>query len=228
MRDREFEGLQVKVQRLEKLSRALQIERNELSKKVQSLSGKDDRSPGAPTTDPGAESPSLPPTDSPQEPSPDPDSSPSPDPTPCSHSCHCGPELDTESPVGEACAQPLTAQDWGFSLRQRCSVSPPPPANWPACKPLLLRWMKLILSADPVSDSSREWVNVWSIVSGRVNLCLFWFLCGVHDNDGKIVPSRGFLSGIFLFFCFAPRSFWHLDNNEDLSKSIDAAWDCES
>ncbi|RXM91082.1 Alpha-taxilin [Acipenser ruthenus] len=36
--DREFEGLQVKILRLEKLCRALQIERNELSKKVQSLS----------------------------------------------------------------------------------------------------------------------------------------------------------------------------------------------
>ncbi|XP_006631414.1 alpha-taxilin [Lepisosteus oculatus] len=38
LRDKEFESLQVKVQRLEKLCRALQIERNELSRKVQSLS----------------------------------------------------------------------------------------------------------------------------------------------------------------------------------------------
>ncbi|RXN20291.1 alpha-taxilin-like protein [Labeo rohita] len=38
LRDKDFESLQVKVQRLEKLCRALQIERNELSKKVQGVS----------------------------------------------------------------------------------------------------------------------------------------------------------------------------------------------
>lgn len=38
LRDKELEGLQVKIQRLEKLCRALQTERNDLSKKVQDLS----------------------------------------------------------------------------------------------------------------------------------------------------------------------------------------------
>uniref|UniRef100_A0AAZ3RRQ4 Taxilin alpha n=1 Tax=Oncorhynchus tshawytscha TaxID=74940 RepID=A0AAZ3RRQ4_ONCTS len=54
LQDREFDSLQGKVGKLEKLCRALQNERNELSKKVQ---GPGDNSPGA-------ESPSLPPTDS--------------------------------------------------------------------------------------------------------------------------------------------------------------------
>ncbi|XP_045078059.1 alpha-taxilin isoform X2 [Coregonus clupeaformis] len=99
LQDREFDGLQGKVGRLEKLCRALQNERNELSKKVQGLSaGPEDDSPGD-------ESTSLPPIDS-QEPSPDPDTTTTPSsPTPC---CHCGPELDTEN---QACAAPLTAQE---------------------------------------------------------------------------------------------------------------------
>uniref|UniRef100_A0A8B9KXJ1 Taxilin alpha n=1 Tax=Astyanax mexicanus TaxID=7994 RepID=A0A8B9KXJ1_ASTMX len=42
LRDKELESLQVKVQRLEKLCRALQIERNELSKKVQGLNKPED------------------------------------------------------------------------------------------------------------------------------------------------------------------------------------------
>lgn len=37
LRDKELEGLQVKIQRLEKLCRALQSERNDLNKKVQDL-----------------------------------------------------------------------------------------------------------------------------------------------------------------------------------------------
>uniref|UniRef100_A0A8K9XG97 Taxilin alpha n=1 Tax=Oncorhynchus mykiss TaxID=8022 RepID=A0A8K9XG97_ONCMY len=101
LQDREFDSLQGKVGKLEKLCRALQNERNELSKKVQGLStGPGDNSPGA-------ESPSLPPTDS-QEPSPDPDTTTPSSPIPCSHGCHCGPELDTEN---QACAATLTAQE---------------------------------------------------------------------------------------------------------------------
>nr|XP_029506688.1 alpha-taxilin [Oncorhynchus nerka] len=101
LQDREFDSLQGKVGKLEKLCRALQNERNELSKKVQGLSTvPEDNSPGA-------ESPSLPPTDS-QEPSPDPDTTTPSSPIPCSHGCHCGPELDTEN---QACAATLTAQE---------------------------------------------------------------------------------------------------------------------
>nr|XP_013998638.1 unnamed protein product [Salmo salar] len=100
LQEREFDSLQGKVGRLEKLCRALQNERNELSKKVQDLSaGPED------DTNPGDESTSLPPIDS-QEPSPDPDDTTTPSsPTPC---CHFSPELDTEN---QACAVPLTAQE---------------------------------------------------------------------------------------------------------------------
>ncbi|KAM4630724.1 alpha-taxilin isoform 1-T2 [Polymixia lowei] len=111
VRDHEFEALQGKVQRLEKLRRALKIERNELSKKVQSLSGQDDSVPGAPSTDPEADSPSPPPTDLPLEPSLDANKPSVTDATPCAHSCHCGPELDTESLLEDACAQPITTQE---------------------------------------------------------------------------------------------------------------------
>ncbi|KAM9776962.1 alpha-taxilin [Syngnathus typhle] len=58
IQDREFEALQGKVQRLEKLRRALKLERNELNKKVQKLSS----TPAAPTSD--SERPSPTPTDS--------------------------------------------------------------------------------------------------------------------------------------------------------------------
>ncbi|XP_038827577.1 alpha-taxilin-like [Salvelinus namaycush] len=93
VQEREFEGLQGKVGRLEKLCRALQNERNELSKKVQGLSaGPED------DTNPGDESTSLPPIDS-QEPSLDPDTTTPSSPTPC---CHFSPELDTEN---QACAE---------------------------------------------------------------------------------------------------------------------------
>ncbi|XP_070996034.1 alpha-taxilin-like isoform X2 [Oncorhynchus clarkii lewisi] len=97
LQDREFDSLQGKVARLEKLCRALQNERNELSKKVQGLSTDDE-------TSPGDESTSLPPIDS-QEPSPDPDTTTPSSPTPC---CHFSPELDTEN---QACAASLTAQE---------------------------------------------------------------------------------------------------------------------
>ncbi|XP_061902295.1 alpha-taxilin isoform X2 [Entelurus aequoreus] len=59
VRDRDFEALQGKVQRLEKLRRALKAERNELNNKVQNLSGTSEA--------PAADSPSPPPTDSPLE-----------------------------------------------------------------------------------------------------------------------------------------------------------------
>ncbi|XP_029919321.1 alpha-taxilin isoform X3 [Myripristis murdjan] len=111
LRDHEFEALQSKVQRLEKLRRALKIERNELSKKVQNLCGQDDSAAGAPASDLGADSPSPPPTDLPLEPSLDPSGPPGPDITPCPQSCHCDPELDTHTLLEEASAQPVAAQD---------------------------------------------------------------------------------------------------------------------
>uniref|UniRef100_H3CV54 Taxilin alpha n=1 Tax=Tetraodon nigroviridis TaxID=99883 RepID=H3CV54_TETNG len=64
VRDRDFEALQGKVQRLEKLRRALKVERNELNKKVRSLSSAPDETPAS-----GTDSPSPPPTDSPPDPS---------------------------------------------------------------------------------------------------------------------------------------------------------------
>lgn len=108
MRDHEFEALQGKVQRLEKLRRALKVERNELNKKVQNLS--DDAhsgTAGAPVSDPGTDSPSPPPTDSLLEPS----SLPVPDTAPCSQSCHCDPEVDTDTLLEGAKALPIAAQE---------------------------------------------------------------------------------------------------------------------
>ncbi|KAG7244413.1 hypothetical protein INR49_031864, partial [Caranx melampygus] len=102
VRDREFEALQGKVQRLEKLRRALKVERNELNKKVQNLSGQQGGTAGASASDPGTDSPSPPPTDSLLEPN----TCPIPDSAPCSHSCHCDPELDTDPLLEEANAQP--------------------------------------------------------------------------------------------------------------------------
>ncbi|XP_058475692.1 alpha-taxilin isoform X1 [Solea solea] len=107
LRDREFEALQGKVQRLEKLRRALKVERNELNKKVQNLSGQPGGTTGAPTSDPGTDSPSPPPTDSLPEPS----ACPVLDTTPCSHSCHCDPEQDTNALLEEAKVQPVTTQE---------------------------------------------------------------------------------------------------------------------
>ncbi|KAJ7991834.1 hypothetical protein DPEC_G00287970 [Dallia pectoralis] len=103
LRDREYDGLQGKVGRLEKLCRALQNERNELSKKVQGLSaGTEDNS-----SSPGAGSPTLSPKDS-QEPNPAPDTT---DPNPhktCSHACPCSPEMSTDN---QACEATGTSQD---------------------------------------------------------------------------------------------------------------------
>ncbi|XP_039978201.1 alpha-taxilin [Xiphias gladius] len=107
VRDREFEALQGKVQRLEKLRRALKVERNELNKKVQNLSGQQSGTTRAPTSDPGTDSPSPPPTDSLLEPS----TCPVPDTTPCSHPCHCDPELETDPLLVKANTQPVTAQE---------------------------------------------------------------------------------------------------------------------
>lgn len=112
MRDRDFEALQGKVQRLEKLRRALKVERNELNKKVQNLSDPHSGTAGAPTSDPGTDSPSPPPTDSLLEPSSEPSSNPIPDTAPhCSQSCHCDPELDTDALLEGAQAQPIAAQE---------------------------------------------------------------------------------------------------------------------
>lgn len=111
VRDREFEALQGKVQRLEKLRRALKVERNELNKKVQSLSGGTE---GAPTSNPGTDSPSPPPTDSLLESG----ACPAPGTTTttttsssCAHSCHCEPQLDTDTTLEEANTQPVQAQE---------------------------------------------------------------------------------------------------------------------
>lgn len=112
VRDRDFEALQGKVQRLEKLRRALKVERNELNKKVQNLSDPHSGTAGAPTSDPGTDSPSPPPTDSLLEPSSEPSSNPIPDTAPhCSQSCHCDPELDTAALLEGAQAQPIAAQE---------------------------------------------------------------------------------------------------------------------
>uniref|UniRef100_A0A3P9PTS7 Taxilin alpha n=1 Tax=Poecilia reticulata TaxID=8081 RepID=A0A3P9PTS7_POERE len=93
VRDQDFEALQGKVQRLDKLRRALKVERNDLKKKVQNLNG-DSGAGGAPASDPGTDSPSPPPTDSLPEPS----SCPVADST----SCHCSPRPDTDAPQEEA------------------------------------------------------------------------------------------------------------------------------
>ncbi|XP_066529737.1 alpha-taxilin isoform X1 [Hoplias malabaricus] len=103
LRDKELESLQVKVQRLEKLCRALQIERNELSKKVQGLSKPEDGQgleSGAAT-----ESESQQPGTDSEEGSPSQPKSPEPEtpPTTCTQTCHCGPELEAEEQK-EACS----------------------------------------------------------------------------------------------------------------------------
>ncbi|XP_056128665.1 alpha-taxilin [Rhinichthys klamathensis goyatoka] len=90
LRDKEFESLQVKVQRLEKLCRALQIERNELSKKVQGVSiGSENR----PETETGSPPEAI---DS-EEGSPVHQNSPETPQMACSPACHCGPDLEAES-----------------------------------------------------------------------------------------------------------------------------------
>ncbi|XP_048848915.1 alpha-taxilin-like [Brienomyrus brachyistius] len=98
VREKELECLQGKVQRLEKLCRALQMERNELSKRVQGLGG-----PGE-GVEIGPQPPALP-RDSDEGGSP---GSPEPECTPTPPACppasHCGPELEAESST-------LAAQD---------------------------------------------------------------------------------------------------------------------
>uniref|UniRef100_A0A673L242 Alpha-taxilin-like n=1 Tax=Sinocyclocheilus rhinocerous TaxID=307959 RepID=A0A673L242_9TELE len=90
LRDKEFESLQVKVQRLEKLCRALQIERNELSKKVQGVSTGVESKPETETGSPSEA------TDS-EEGSPVHQNSPETPQTSCSPACHCAPELEAET-----------------------------------------------------------------------------------------------------------------------------------
>lgn len=78
------------MQRLEKLCRALQIERNELSKKVQGVStGVENR----PETETGSPPEAI---DS-EEGSPVHQNSPETPQTTCSPACHCGPDLEAES-----------------------------------------------------------------------------------------------------------------------------------
>lgn len=137
-RDREFEALQGKVQRLEKLRRALKVERNELNKKVQNLSGRDGVTAGA--SDQVTDSPSPPPTDSLLEPS----SHLVPDTAPCSQSCHCDPQLDTDALLEEAKALSVAAQEWSDAAHSLLFPLQPPNDKPPACKPLLLCRMKLI------------------------------------------------------------------------------------
>ncbi|XP_026989671.1 alpha-taxilin [Tachysurus fulvidraco] len=95
LRDKELESLQVKVQRLEKLCRALQIERNELSKKVQDLSNPAD---GRGSEAEAETKPSPPATDS-AECSPSHTNDPQPETPPTDHSqaCHCSPVAGAES-----------------------------------------------------------------------------------------------------------------------------------
>ncbi|MCJ8749617.1 hypothetical protein PDJAM_G00178290 [Pangasius djambal] len=101
LRDKELESLQVKVQRLEKLCRALQIERNELSKKVQDLSN--------PADGRGSETEtksSQPATDS-AECSPAHTTEPEPETPPTAHSqaCRCSPVPGAESQSEECSVQ---------------------------------------------------------------------------------------------------------------------------
>lgn len=108
MQDREFEALQGKVQRLEKLRRALKVERNELNKKVQGLSSAaDEGAAETPVSDPGSDSPSPPPTDSPLEPS----GHPVPDTVPCSQSCHSEQPLDKETLLEGAAGPPVSTPE---------------------------------------------------------------------------------------------------------------------
>ncbi|KAJ3609435.1 hypothetical protein NHX12_023956 [Muraenolepis orangiensis] len=103
VRDHDFEALQGKVQRLEKLRRALKVERNELSKKVRSLGGPEDEEGGPPDDyDDGydhAPCPSPPPMD-------DSEHAAYAQASACSHACHCGPQADTRSPQPEEEAPP--------------------------------------------------------------------------------------------------------------------------
>ncbi|XP_017276518.1 alpha-taxilin [Kryptolebias marmoratus] len=101
VRDRDFEALQGKVQRLEKLRRALKVDRNELKKKVQSLGGQHGGTAGA------ADSPSPPPMDSLLEPG----TCPAADGASCSPPCSCEPQADTHALQEEANCQPVPAPE---------------------------------------------------------------------------------------------------------------------
>lgn len=168
VRDREFEALQGKVQRLEKLRRALKVERNELNKKVQNLNGQQSGASGAPTSEPVADSPSPPPTDSLLEASLDPSSLSIPDATSCSHTCPCDPELDTDTLL-EAHSQPTAAQEWGYSQKTTLLTvsSFPSSITPPACEPLLLHWRKLMFNT--ADSHSFMYVIDLPAVNGRVN-----------------------------------------------------------
>ncbi|KPP72761.1 alpha-taxilin-like [Scleropages formosus] len=97
VRDKELEGLQGKVQRLEKLCRALQTERNELSKRVQGVAG--------PGQGPGGAMQAPQPTDSIPAASP---GSPALEAPPSSPTCHCSAESELEvAPEGSV----VTAQE---------------------------------------------------------------------------------------------------------------------
>ncbi|XP_062866168.1 alpha-taxilin isoform X2 [Trichomycterus rosablanca] len=96
LRDKELEGLQVKVQRLEKLCRALQIERNELSKKVQDLSSAVDGRSSEAETESQQDSAEGSPV---HRNSPDSETLTAPQ----SQACHCSAPVEAES-QGEACS----------------------------------------------------------------------------------------------------------------------------
>lgn len=114
VRDRDFEALQGKVQRLEKLRRALKVDRNELKKKVQSLGGQTGGTAEAPTSDPGTDSPSPPPSDT-------------------------LPELDPTEPgpaePGPACCPPCQSEPQADPLQEEAAPAPewkrpaPPESN---------------------------------------------------------------------------------------------------
>ncbi|XP_043073952.1 alpha-taxilin [Puntigrus tetrazona] len=89
-RDKDFESLQVKVQRLEKLCRALQIERNELSKKVQGVSTGVESKPETETGSPSEA------TDS-EEGSPVHQNAAETPQSACSPACHCAPDSEAET-----------------------------------------------------------------------------------------------------------------------------------
>ncbi|CAJ1084177.1 Alpha-taxilin [Xyrichtys novacula] len=106
VRDREFEALQGKVQRLEKLRRALKVERNELHKKVQKFGDVQSGTASTSASDPGTDSPSPQPTDSLLEST----SNLVPDFPPCIQSCQGDPELDTDGSLDGVEAQSIAAQ----------------------------------------------------------------------------------------------------------------------
>lgn len=108
MQDHDFEALQGKVQRLERLRRALKVERNELNKKVRSLSSAPDEGAAeTPISDPGTDSPSPPPTDSLLDPS----SHPVLNTVPCSQSCHGEQQLDRETLLEGAAGPAMSTQE---------------------------------------------------------------------------------------------------------------------